>query len=51
LRKLDAAGVGIDLDLGDVAGIGIGERVGAPIDAGVEAGLDIRRESHSRARP
>ena len=46
-----AAGLDIDLDLGDVTGIGIGERIGAPVDVGVEPGLDVRAESRSRARP
>ncbi len=45
VQKLDAAGVGIDLDFRDMAGIGVGERVGAPIDIGVEARLDVRREA------
>ena len=39
------AGLDVDLDLGDVAGIGIGERIGAPVDAGVEAGIDAGREA------
>ena len=45
VEEPDAAGLEVDLDLGDVAGIGIGERIGAPIDVGLEAGIDVRREA------
>ena len=45
IDQLHPAGFGIDLDLGDMASIGIGQRIGAPVHIGIEARRDVRREA------
>ena len=42
------AGLDVDLDLGDVAGVGVGQRIGAVHDVGFEAGIDAGRKAVAR---